>query len=165
MVGDGLVVAIGADRGRAFDARTGALLWRTEEIDDDGGGSALIRPDSVVYWGEENHDDGLVLSRMTGKVIGHSGIALPDPLPDRPSSLHLRGWTVTTTDDNAVVTSPDGRQWVQSVREDAANFDSGPPVADGSAIYWGLSDGSLFGLNTTTSNVRTVIKTLGLSPK
>ena len=158
--GEGVVVVVGSLRGAAINEHTGSRLWETEELTDDGAGWAEVRASTVAYWSEDHRDDGLLLDRHTGALVGMTGTPIPARVV-RPTAASTRGWTIDNSDRVVTVVTPAGAKWQRSVRWE---FTRSPVLVDRSWVVWGSADGVLQGFDVSKPAAEQSLAKLGFHP-
>lgn len=157
IVADGKVYFIDANaRVAAFDAATGANVWRSSARPDDGGDPAhaggLAYADGRLFAGT-GFAQVVALDSGTGKELWRQSVSGPVRSPPTAAA----GRVVVTTIDNqcTALDAADGtRQWVHAGIPEVAGLLGGPSAAvDGGAAVVAYSSGEIFALRIENGRV------------
>ncbi|MBM3533024.1 MAG: pyrrolo-quinoline quinone [Alphaproteobacteria bacterium] len=158
IVADGKVFVADAEaRVAAFDARTGASVWRASARPEDEGGDpahagGVAYADGRIYVGT-GFAQVLAMDAASGKVLWRQSV--PGPVRSAPTVAQSR--IIVSTVDNqctALDTSDGTRQWVHAGIPEVAGLLGGPsPAFDSGAIVVAYSSGEIFALRPENGRV------------
>src|SRR5215470_14534218 len=150
VVGDGRVYTIDAtSRVSAFNADTGAELWRTDvakDVDSDkllGGGVAY---DQWRVFVATSFGDVVALDASSGKELWRRNIS--GPMRAGPAIANGRLFVVTIDNNHHALAEDDGRRlWSHNgLSETAGLLGTATPAVDGTEIVVVYSSGEIYGL-------------------
>ncbi len=159
VIANGRVFVIDADaRVSAFDARTGASVWRASARPEDESGDpahagGLAFADGRIYAGT-GFAQVVALDAGTGKEVWRQ--SMPGPVRSPPTATAGRVVVATVDNQCTVLDANDGtRQWVHAGIPEVAGLLGGPsPAVDSGAVVVAYSSGEIFALRI--ENGRTI---------
>jgi outer membrane protein assembly factor BamB len=158
IVADGKVFVTDADaRVAAFDARTGANLWRVSAKPEDESGDpahagGVAYADGRVFVGT-GFAQVLAFEADSGKLVWRQTVSGPVRSP--PTATLGRVIIVTVDNQCTVLDAADGaRQWVHAGIPEVAGLLGGPsPAVDSGAVIVAYSSGEIFALRAENGRV------------
>lgn len=158
IVADGKVFVTDADaRVSAFDARTGASLWRASARPEDESGDpahagGIAYADGRLFVGT-GFAQVVALEAASGKVAWRQTVSSPVRSP--PTATLGRVIIATVDNQCTVLDAADGaRRWVHAGIPEVAGLLGGPsPAVDGGAVVVAYSSGEIFALRVENGRI------------
>ena len=141
----------------AFDARTGANVWRSSARPEDESGDpahagGIAYADGRLYVGT-GFAQVLAMEAASGKVLWRQSV--PGPVRSAPTATLGRVIVATVDNQCTVLDAADGsRQWVHAGIPEVAGLLGGPsPAVDSGAVVVAYSSGEIFALRVENGRV------------